>query len=437
MPLEIRPLNKLTYKLKLTPQTRLNLNLLQIPLVKLKEYIIQQIEENPILEAENVKSPIPKEKFETFTKEDEEKRNYKAGLITKPHTLQEYLLEQFHLLTDSSRDREIGESIIGNIDDDGYLRCPIKDIAGSVKVRTSQVEKVLSLIQTFDPIGAGARDLRECLLLQLKAKGEENSLSWQIIDKYLPSLEKKKFDHIAKKLRVSYKKIKEAMKEIKKLEPKPGRTFSSEKTMRLVPDAVLRKSKEGYEAVFNNWELPRLTLNVKYRQMIAQKDTPQDAKEYLRERLKAARALIGAINKRRETLQSVTQEIINFQKGFFDSGEPNFKPMTLSQIASRVGKHKSTVSRAISNKYLQTPHGIYELRYFLNSGVKQKGAEPFSSKSIKLKVKNLTANENKKNPLSDQKIVELLKKDGISISRRAIAKYRTHLKILSSKSRRE
>lgn len=437
MPLEPKLTPKLTYRLRLTPQMRLGINLLQMPLVKLKEFIKQQIEENPLLNIENVGLPSKsKERLEDYTSEDEEKKNYREGLITKPLTLQEHLTKQLHLLAESSNEREIGEEIIGNINDNGYLSCTVEDIAKSTESILTKVEKVLSLIQTFDPIGVGARNLRECLLLQMKAKGKENSLVGKIVGKYLPYLKDKRFNYIAKKLKLPVEKIKEAMKEIAQLEPKPGRSFNAERTVRLIPDAILRKDKERYEVVFNDWELPRITINDKYKRMIKQKDTPQDAKEYLKERLKAARMLINAVNRRKETIQRVAEEIVRVQKDFLDNGESGFKPMTLERIAKRIGKHKSTISRTLTNKYLETPYGIFELRHFLTSGIKQKDGELLSSKAIKSKIKDLTAKENKENPLSDQKITDLFKKDGISISRRTIAKYRTQLKILSSKSRK-
>jgi len=443
MPLEVRPITKLAYKLKLTPHLKLSISLLQMPLIKLKEYIEKQVDENPLLEMENLE-PL---KQENYNVDDEEKKNYLESLITKPVTLAEHLLRQLQMLTTSDRNRKIGGLIIGNIDDDGYLRASVKEIADSAQVNASEVEKVLFLIQTFDPVGVGARNLRECLLIQLKAKEEENSLKWQIVDKYLPFLEKKRYEHIAKKLsakgrsasggNISVERIKEALDEITHLEPKPGRSFNTEETIRLIPDAVLKKNKGKYEVVFNDWELPRFTLNDKYKKMLQQKDIPEDTKEYLKVRLKAAQSVISAIEKRKETIQKVTEAIVYIQKDFLDNGKSHFKPMTLSQIANMVDKHKSTISRTVNNKYLQTPHGIFELRHFLSSGIKQKGGKFLSSKAIKSKMKNLINNENKDRPLSDQRIAQFLKQKGMLVSRRAIAKYRKQLKILPSLSRKE
>jgi len=457
MLLELKPALKLTYKLRLTPQMRLSLNLLQLPLTKLKEYIKQEIEKNPLLELAD-SQPVPsKEKSDDsaaglegrqlgdekpWSEEDEEKKRYKESLVTKLPTLQEHLLGQLRLLTNTDKELVIGELIIGNTNHDGYLMISIEDIAKSAKATLSKTKEVLSLIQTFDPLGVAARNLRECLLLQLKAKGKESSLEGKIVDKYLPFLEKKRLNYIAKKLftkdqKVSVAKIRQAIKEIAKLEPKPGRSFDTEKAIKLIPDAMLRKNKGKYEIILNTSQLPRITLNDKYKKMIKQKNTPRDAKEYLRERLRAARSLINAVDKRKETLQKVIKEIFYIQKDFLDNGAAHLKPMSLIGIANKIGKNKSTVSRAITNKYIATPQGIFELRYFLNSGIKQKNGEFLSSKSVKSKIKDLIKNESKKKPLTDQQIIERLKHKGVSISRRTITKYRNQLKILSSKSRRE
>lgn len=453
MPLELKLSPKLTYKLRLTPQIKLALNLLQLPLAQLKEYIKEEIEKNPLLEPSD--DATSKEKLDEilkkienrenkesesdilWTEEDEDKKQYRESLISASPTLQEHLSRQLRLFSNSEDERKIGESIIGNINDNGYLDCSIDEIAESNRTTKSQVEKILALIQTFDPLGVGARDLRECLWLQLRAKEEENSLAGLIVDKYLPFLEKKRYGYIAKKLKRSVEEIKDAVKEIAKFQPKPGCSFSQEITQRLIPDALLKKNKDGYEVIPNDWEIPHFSLNAKYKEMLKKNDTPSEVKEYLKVRLKAGRSLIDAVNKRKETIQKIIEEIVYAQKDFLDNGATHFKPLTLSQIADRIGKHKSTVSRAISNKYVQTPYGIFELRDFINSGVKQKNGELFSSKAIKAKIKALIESEKRKKPLSDLKISNCLKQEGIFVSRRTITKYRHQLKILPSKSRRE
>jgi RNA polymerase sigma-54 factor len=441
---ELKPTQKLTHRLRLTPQMSLAINLLQMPLVELKEFIKAQIEINPLLNVESDSLSLDGTPLmqENYNFDDEDNQNYQESLITAPATFQEHLLRQLRLLANSEEERKIGELIIGNLDDNGYLRCPVEEVAEAAQTKPPQVEKILSLIQTFDPTGVGARDLRECLLLQLKAKEEEKflpagrqALAYQIVDKYLSYLGNKRYGYIAGKLKVSVEMVREAMKTIINLEPKPGRSFNTERTVRLIPDASLRKNKQGYKVIYNDWELPQLTINNKYRQLLKQRDTPQDAKEYLRERLKAVYSLISAVKRRKETIQTIIEEIIYFQNDFLNNGESNFKPLILEYIAKRIGKHKSTVSRAMANKYIQTPWGILELRYFLSSGIRQENGVLFSSKAIKSKIKDLI--ENEKEPLTDQKIAHYLKQEGISISRRTIAKYRTQLKIPSSKSRRE
>lgn len=452
MRLYARPINKLTYKLKLNPQIKLNITLLQMPLAQLNEFIKQQVEENPLLNIENdepLSNPnkTSEEDIKTYSEFEADpiapgefstsQEKYRENTISTPYTLAEHLLRQLHLLSNYDYERSIGKHIIGNIDENGYLRYSIKDIAQSIATHPSRVEKVLLLIQTFDPIGVGARNLRECLLLQLKAKEDECSLTVRIVDKYLPYLEKKRYNIIAGKLKVSREKIKEAVKEMARLNPKPGRSFNAERTLPLIPEAILRKNKNDYEVILNDWELPRITLNDKYKKMLKQKDIPSDTKEYLRERLRASRILINGIHKRKETIQKIIEEIVYIQKEFFDKGILNFKPLTLEQIAKRIEKHKSTVSRAIANKYLLTPWGTHELKYFLNPGIKQKNGEFFSSRAIKSNIREIIAHENKNHPLPDREIADHLKQDGISVARRTITKYREQLKILPSLSRRE
>jgi RNA polymerase sigma-54 factor len=449
MQLQLKPCQKLTQKLSLTPQMRLAIHLLQMPLVKLKEFIKAEAEVNPLLDIGNGREF----EEENYNFADEAKQNYQESLITASATLQEHLLRQLQLIVNFEEERKIGELIIGNLDDNGYLRCSLEEIAESAKTELSKAEEVLFIVQTFDPVGVGARDLRECLLLQLKAKGEENSLPGQIVDKYLSYLEKKRYSYIAKKLsaesavggeggsasgrKVSAEDIKEALETIASLEPKPGRSFSTERAIRLIPDAILNRNPQGYEVIFSDWELPQLTINDKYRQMIRREDTPQEAKEYLRERVKAVHSLINGIKKRQETIQEIIEEIVSVQKDFLDSGEFNFKPLTLDYIAKKIGKHKSTVSRAIANKYLETPWGILELRYFFGSGVRQENGALLSSKAVKSKIKDLIENESKEKPLIDREIADYLKQEGISVSRRTIAKYRQQLKILPSQLRQE
>jgi len=429
----LKPAQKFAQKLRLTPRMKLSIDLLQMPLSKLNQFIKEQAEINPLLDTGNPEKVSSGQN--NCSPEDGDWQDYRESLITSPVTLQEHLLRQLHLIADSQEEREIGELIIGDLDDNGYLRCPVEEIAECAKISLPEVKESLSIVQTLDPIGVGARDLRECLLIQIKAIGEEDTLAGQIVDKYLPCLEKKRYKYIAKKLKAPQEKIKESIKRIAKLEPKPGRSFNTECSARLIPDAALRKNEQGYEVIFNDGEFPQININQKYRLMAKEKNTPDEVKEYLRERLEAARSLIEAVKKRKETVRRITEEIVLAQREFLDNGELNFQPLTLEYIARKTGKHKSTVSRAIANKYVQTPWGILELRYFFNSGVKQENGTFLSSKAAKSKVKNLIENEGE--PLTDREIADSFKKEGVRISRRTLAKYRMQLGILSSKSRGE
>lgn len=451
MPLKVKPLNKLIYKLRLTPQMRMEINLLQMPLVKLREVIEHHLEENPVLELQGVKQPpsedvpcaysaeegMPAENTDSGYAEDEDSRDYKTSLIVKPATLAEHLLKQLRLLAPSDDLLKIGEHLIGYIDEDGYLSCSLEEIAGTAQTGVKKVQQALCLIQTFDPAGVAARDIRESLLLQLQSRKRQDSLACRIVDKYLPDLEKKKYPLIAQGLGVSIQKVRDAIKEIARLEPKPGRRFNTEESVHLVPDAFLKKTSQGYEVQFNDTDLPRLTINKKYQNMIRQKDVPAAAREYLRERVAAARALIYAVKKRRQTIQKVIEAIVVLQNDFLDKGAGHLKPMTLSAVAKLAEKNKSTVSRTLSSKYLHTPWGIMELRYFLNSGIRQSDQTALSSKAVKGEIIKLIQGEKRIKPLSDREIAERLKQKGIGVARRTIAKYRHQLKILSSPSRKQ
>ena len=432
MRLRIKTVNKLTQKLKLTSHMRLSLRLLQLPLLKLREFINLQAEENPLLSLEYTNGFQKK----NHTLDDKEKQTYMNSLTTKPITLYEHLLRQFRMQANFEAKYKIGKLIISNIDDSGYLRCSIEDITKLAKTSCSEVEPVLSLIHTFNPPGIGARNLRECLILQLKVKSEKGSLAAQLLDKCFAFLTKRRYRDIAKKLKVSLKSVKEAVQKISCLEPNPGRSFNTEKTVYLKPDIILKEAGKKYDVLFNNRELPRINLNNKYKIMLRQKNISRETKEYLQERFKAARSLITAINNHKNTLKKIAEAIVYFQKDFLDEGTSELKPLTLKEIAIKVKKHKSTVSRAISNKYIQTSNGILKLRYFLNSGIKQKNGKFISSKVIKSKIQKLISNENKEKPLSDQRISRHFTQKGILISRRTITKYRNQLKILPSTLRR-
>lgn len=443
--------HKLSAKLKFSSKMGLELQILEMPINKLKELVDQELEENPLLEIaddvliEKTKNVDEYIEFEdsvqdsSFSSNEDyhNKQDYIKSLISYPETLQDHLLHQLHSFDLPSDEYNIGESIIGSINDDGFLRYSIEEIAGSINADVKKVEEALSLIQTFDPAGAGSRDLRECLLIQLKAKGKEDALSYKIIDKYLDILKKKDFNKIAKELVTSIENVRDAFIEISSLEPKPGRSFCDEKAGIIIPDASLKEKEDGYEIIMNTRALPKIDINENYKQILKDKDASGDVIGYLREGMAEAKFFINAIKRRRETIKDIIEAIVIIQKDFFDKGAEALKPMTLEDIADKIGKNKSTVSRAIHDKYLDTPCGLIELKYFFNSSIKQTEDTNTTKEAVKLKITELIENEDKSKPLSDLEIADCLKKEQIIISRRAVTKYRRQLNILPSNLRKE
>lgn len=437
---EIKFSPKGTQKLNLTQDMKLDLVILQLPLHKLKVLTTQQLEENPVLEQElNEELPADREeaKFDGYSEASHDEDNDQHRGISAPTTLGDHLLRQLSLFVPSPEQYKIGEFIIGNLDENGYLNSTVEDMAQATRANAAEVELMLFLIQTFDPIGVAARDLKECLSIQLRAKDLGHTLAFTLVQEHLETLEKRKYEGLAQTLSLPLEIVKEAVKEIGRLEPKPGRIFHSETTVHLIPDAIVKKNEDGYEIIMNTGDLPRLTLNETYRGMIKQKDTPSEAKEYLRERIKAARSLISSVNRRVETVRNVVEAIVAEQKGFLEAGVTALKPLTLDDIAKVTGNDKSTISRTVNNKYLQTPSGIVELSYFFHSQVKQDKEAGISSEAIKSKITDLISAENKAGPLSDQKIVDILQEGGITLSRRVVTKYRKQLNIPSSQLRKE
>lgn len=437
--LEISLKPKLLFKLLLTPSLRLSLNILQLPLQQLAQHVKTEIEQNPILENTTVYNEN-EHNFENYVsrnKDKEEIINYLKSLLKHEATIQEHLRSQLEFNIHSKKELEIGEFILGSLDESGYLRESEPDIVKILKVDIDKVKDVLAIIQTFDPAGIAARDLRECLMLQLTATGKTKTLPYIILDKYFDLLEKKKINIIAKKMNVSEQEIIKALEELTSLEPNPAKAFNPEKTRYILPDAFLIKEDQEFSIILNDWEIPPIIFNEHYLNMLKQKDTPQDVQKFLTERLKSAKSLADAINKRKETLKKIIEIITYTQKDFFNNKKDGFKPITISEIAEKLGKHKSTISRAVCNKYLQAPTGVFELKFFINSGIKQNDGKIFSSRAIKYKIIDLIKNENPKKPLSDREIAEHLNNDNINIMRRTVAKYRNMLKIGSARDRRK
>lgn len=444
-------------KLIMTPELRQAIQLLQFTSQELWQYIEKQMETNPLLEIENKQETD--EQFEEFENKindvdwkefaeqyddisykssisKDNKENSYENFLTLSTSLKEHLLFQLHLSIYGKKQKEVGEFIIESIDKNGYLCYSALEISEQLGVDSKLVENVIKTIQTFDPPGVCARDLKECLLIQLKSRGIENPDIKEVICNYLEEVAQNRIAKISKELNISLKSVQWICDVIKTLEPKPGRGFANESDSikYIIPDVYLYYIDGEYVISVNDSSTPRLVINNYYKQLLS-RTKDENTTSFLTERLNSAMWLIKSIEQRRMTIYKVVESILKFQKEFFDRGKKSLKPLTLKDIADDIGVHESTVSRATSGKYIQTPRGLFELKYFFSSGIPSENGG-ISSTSIKSIIKEIIEEENPKRPLSDQQIVKILKIKNIIISRRTVAKYRDELGIPSSAGRR-
>jgi RNA polymerase sigma-54 factor len=463
MPFEQKVNLKFAQRLVLTPKMRQALYILQLPLMELKRFMQEKMIENPLLE-EPEEPQQEQEKQETaseeavdnllrnekelpeyfdsdndntsYSQEEQKKQTYKESLAQYAPSLQEHLLQQLSLSGIGGAVYKAGEFIIGNIDENGYLSICIDEIHEILGLVKTDIQQALELIHGFDPPGVGAEDLKECLLIQLRQKNKADSLGAKIISSYLTDLEKKKYEHLARIFKTNLSQIKEAVKEIAALEPKPGRAFTSSTNSYIRPDIIVQKQKEKYEIIINDEELPTLQISERYKRLLLDKNVSKNTKRYLSKQLNSAVWLIKAIAQRQSTLLKVAHFLVQTQRDFLDKGERYLLPLTVDRIAKSIKRDKSTVSRVIANKYMQTPFGVFGLRQFLSSGVRLKKGEVISSKNVKAQIEDLIKSEKPGHPLSDERIAEILKERQIHIARRTCAKYREQLKILPSNLRK-
>ena len=381
---------------------------------------------------------LPPDHAKSFsTRDDEERRQYFFDSLATQKTLSDYLLEQLRTNNGNPRLQEIGEVIIGSISNSGYLRTSVEDLATTCNAKIEEVNEVLSLIQTFDPPGIGARDLRECLLLQLKRRGETGSLAYKIVNKYLDKLAKNRIPEIAKALKVTPAMLYDVIYEIKRLQPKPGHIIESTSEQYILPEVFIERDGDNRLVVSTNKDnLPVLRISARYLRIMEDPSTPREVRQYIKEKITSSNLLLKSLSQRQSTIKSITERIVVHQKEFFDHGEEAMKPLTMAQVASEVGVHETTVSRAIANKYVQTLRGIFPLRHFFTSGFQTDNGDALSSHSIMKKIETLISEENPSHPISDKKIVELLNKQGLNVARRTVAKYRESLNIASSHMRK-
>lgn len=481
----LRQTMNLSQNLVITPQLQQAIKLLQMSRLELESQVRNELEENPILEeaevlreedfqrtkeaaeqtgenpeikvegasSESVQDPQKQDEVEwesyletqhkaprEASHGNEEIMNYE-NLISATQTLHDHLYWQVKMTGFSEHEEKAADAIISHIDDDGYLKVPLAQIAEEEKLDIEDLEDALSLIHEFDPPGVGARDLKECLLIQAKLLEEDTNDLVLLINNHLKDLEKKNYEAIVKGIGKSMEEVIEICKIIYAMEPKPGRSYAGADTQYVTPDVYVYKVGDDYVVSLNEDGLPKLKISNYYKNMLKGGVNPssdQKATEYIQEKLKSAVWLIKSIHQRQRTIYKVTDSIVKHQKEFFEKGAAHLKPMVLRDIANDIGMHESTVSRVTTAKYVHTPQGIYELKYFFNSGISSsQGGEDLASESVKLKLKELVSKEDPKKPLSDQKLVDLLKKEGIDIARRTVAKYRDVLKILPSSQRKK
>ena len=371
-----------------------------------------------------------------FTRDDEARREHFMNSISQEDSLQVHLLKQLAMTDLTPAEMKIGELLIGNINDDGYFNASIEELAAATGESADHIENMLLLIQEFNPIGVGARNLEECLMLQLERKGLTDDPIAEVVQHYLGKLAAKKLPEIAKALKISVEEVQEIGREIATLEPKPGRMFSSETATYVLPEVIVTKVDGEYIITVNNDQVPHLHISNHYRQLMENPNTPPETKKYIREKIQAGKFLIGSINQRQQTIFRIASEIVRIQKDFLDHGISQLKPLTMSDVADILGIHETTVSRAVSGKYMQTPRGVFDMKSFFTQGVKSNDGTSISNATIKDTLQQLIAEEDSLKPLSDSALVKMLKAKNMNVARRTVAKYRDQLKIPPSHLRK-
>lgn len=456
----------------LAPELRQSLQYLQVPVLELQNLIQQELEVNPTLEekpldmdqievetgtsdlSEEAAEDGMGENFELLARLDDDWRDlfrqnriitsqkdsehydFMMASLTESESLNEHLLEQLKYLGLSDRDRSIAEMVIGNIDGDGYLGSTLEELSDTTGVGLHKLEQLLDVIQEFHPVGVGARSLEECLKLQLQRLGVEDELVYRVADKHLENLGKKKYSQIATSEKCSLERVNNIAELIHTLEPKPGRIFGEDTTAYVHPEATIQKVNGNYTVIMHNEYIPRLRISEMYKKMMRDPKTPPESKDYIKNKIQGAIHLLRSINQRQGTLESICRLILEVQIDFMDNGMSGLKPLVMSDIAARMGVHETTVSRAISNKYIRTPQGVLEMKFFFNPGYKKSDGSQVSSRTIMEMIRNMINSEDPADPLSDQTIVARLAEEGFNVARRTVAKYRTKLRIPSSHQRK-
>jgi len=482
MVLEIKQTPKLVQQLVITPQLQQAIRLLQLTRLELVDLIRQEVKENPLLEEEEegkeeveAEEPVTEgseqealpetehtaevkgegegsnefdwenylenynlTSFQRQSHQDGDERPSFENFLTKRTTLSDHLYWQLQLSRFTEEEQKVGTFIIGNLDEDGYLKISLEDICSEMNLPLEVVEEVLRRIQLFDPVGVAARDLKECLLVQLGQMAVRDPLAEKIVSEHLSLLKNRNYPAIAKRLGVSADRVNQAAFLISKLDPKPGKAFGGDVTQEIIPDVYIYKVEGEYVISLNDEDLPRLKVNSLYRGILNESRSALEGdRKYIQEKLRSALWLIRSIHQRQRTIYKVTKSIIKFQREFLDQGIQFLKPLVLRDVAEDIQMHESTISRVTHNKYVHTPQGIYELKFFFNAGIASSQGETMASESVKNLLREIIAKEDPRKPYSDEKLVQILKGMDIHIARRTISKYRELMKILSSNERRK
>ena len=472
---------QLKQELKINPRLYQAMDLLYMPLLDLHAHLQQELLNNPFLEQVDAEEEDEEEPAEPETSESEkandeidweeilldgfdaggrreehEEREYYEPVTVDTRDLSDHLRDQMTLLELTDRQQFLADEFIGNINEDGYLACPLEDIRTSINdtvikaaeatgrdtddlpvYSAAEVEEMLAIIQSLDPPGVGARDLRECLMLQLREAGLEQSVPYRLVRDCFDELINHRWSEISKRFGISPSDVQKAADEIKKLDPKPGLMYSNASDNYIIPDLIVEKIDGRYHVFLNDANLPRLKLSKAYQEIARDKKKFEgENKEFISNKLNSANWMIQAIEQRRQTMLKVMNYIVDRQRDFFEKGVQYLKPLTLREVAEVINMHESTVSRVTNEKYVQTPRGVLPLKYFFSSGLSTTAGEDVSARGIKAQIEKLVAEEDPKHPLTDQAIVNILKESGVQIARRTVAKYRDQLGVLSARMRK-
>ena len=488
---------RLTQSLVLAPQLQQSLALLQAPTLELKALVEQELQQNPVLEEAPAAEMEPTEKedrepeklaetadpseppadlnldpasekssgepvddfqaeFERLAQldqewrehfaqtnlpsrpsaEEEERRQFMFDSLVADTSLQEVLLEQVRQSGLPADQWPAAEVIIGNIDDYGYLKATLEEVAAATGLPPERVLEVLKVIQTFEPPGVGARDLRECLMLQLERIGQQHTLDYLIINEFMDALGKRRIPEIARGTGTSIDEVQTALERISRLEPRPGRAFLPDNDQYILPEVFVQRSGGDFVVTTNNEHIPHLRISNTYKDLMAQGGNSPEVRNYIREKIRAGKFLIKSLHQRQQTILSIAKEVVHRQRDFMEKGVACLRPLTMVQVAQVVGVHETTVSRAVSGKYMQTPQGIFEMKYFFTAGIQTASGDGLSNTSVKDMIAEIFKKEDPTKPLSDQEVVKMLQEKGIVIARRTVAKYRTELNILPSNLRK-